>query len=1484
MKRIFLSLFLLLALHLSLFAIGDGSFDNPYTTEILPLIPNPNNNYFIGRIYKQSNTTYKINYNGANYSVDSGFVDNYIKPYFNMTGSSSTFVTSYLLFQYNSVNGSPQTITLQDFCLLDTYSSHFQNPHEYLLKNLYGVKTGSSTTSAIEHFVKDTELNPVSWAINHDPVYNDEDIFGLQKMTENAYKGLVTERNASKVESAKVALYRFFTSTNTNGKKLYEIFCNASFKRNLTDYNDYHVQPGDFTDGRYEAVNYFIDTNVNDDQYNYYRERNFATGLNFIAISYDILYYTFTSAERTEIETAMGIFNHECWAFMGDEGNWQNFWHRCLSAGGLVNYKNFNATNIQCTDYMTMYAGMGYLALFKDPDNNILQGVKDTFIHFNDTDNQYTFTKAGIYTAGLTYQSRALYLPSLFFTALNRKEGMNLWNSPFMNNCMKATLARVDNSGGHLIENDEWRNEDNPEEGGSRTDRIMRGILPYYFQNTNSSDDTKDVIGWYMHKLIDNSQLLSNLYPDQANADGVPSNIDFVLSYNPSVLDNFTSSTNNPLFNDELYSDEEMTIMRPDLNTNEDDSYLYINHEHSRRTNHKQDEKTNFQLYYHQIPIIINSGYYRYNDSVADDNWDSRTWIASSYAKNLVIADPNYAEEETFITHRWVTPDTTGFLELKSPFSSNEWCYRNNDYAFITPAIKEMQLDSNTGIKHAKVSTEYNNESYDEITRVNPIASGHPNAQVNRNFYKIPDEETYFIYDEVLNLSGINHTYSDQIHLAVGCIPQLINTSYPNLYKTSIPGNADKLYLAMGDNLGASTNCTTVPEAWDAGLDGWHTRIRTEPTALSTSNHSFLITLNILDSDVTQFYTKKGSNYFITYRTIGNELTIAGVTNGASNITVPGITPAFQTDAKFFYVCYNTNLNKIEKLVVNTGTYFNTSTINCFYCISPTMEEVMIKYSGDSDSYDHANIDYIVKKYAQNPAYSMYFAKQGINNLNNVTFTPHLYSPDGSVNFKIQETVPDNLKKTIDGNKLRITSYDKNRFITLKSMVTGTCNTLSVYEKGSESFPITGTSPAGVPFTQIVSGNFDGGADDEIACLYKVYGYYKFQIYNPGATDTPTYPYGYGAPAYSQIDCIGTGMSRDGVIMKSGDCNHDGIDEVVFYCPGTSSIPDSILVVSTTGLPTKIYSSIGLNGGVRYTHMVIGDFNNDTWDEIYLYRNYNGIGLQTSSYYLNTPLHAPIENFGTHISSAYGPATTNGTVTLQNILMDKINADSEPDCELVMHFQSKTNKYGPLSTFDKIYNFDTNMHFSLIDSLSGSNNVSTTNYFTSIATGDFDNDGQDELGLQLKTSDEDGYGLISIYKLGSGYNGNSPGYYHMHIEPGQDMIASFNAYLTGETGRGQESPEVSPMVFSLKQNYPNPFVKNTKIEFSLAQDSKISLLIYNIKGQLVRQLVNETKAVGSHTIDWDGTNMQESRVASGIYFYRLDNGKKVITKKMLLLK
>ncbi len=88
-----------------------------------------------------------------------------------------------------------------------------------------------------------------------------------------------------------------------------------------------------------------------------------------------------------------------------------------------------------------------------------------------------------------------------------------------------------------------------------------------------------------------------------------------------------------------------------------------------------------------------------------------------------------------------------------------------------------------------------------------------------------------------------------------------------------------------------------------------------------------------------------------------------------------------------------------------------------------------------------------------------------------------------------------------------------------------------------------------------------------------------------------------------------------------------------------------------------------------------------------------------------------------------------------------------------------------------------------------------------------------------------------------------------------------------------------PAVFSLKQNFPNPFNPSTKIQFSVPKSSFVTVKVFDVSGKEVSTLVNENVNTGTYEVTFDGAGLN-----SGVYFYRLYAGNYIETKKMMLVK
>ncbi len=139
------------------------------------------------------------------------------------------------------------------------------------------------------------------------------------------------------------------------------------------------------------------------------------------------------------------------------------------------------------------------------------------------------------------------------------------------------------------------------------------------------------------------------------------------------------------------------------------------------------------------------------------------------------------------------------------------------------------------------------------------------------------------------------------------------------------------------------------------------------------------------------------------------------------------------------------------------------------------------------------------------------------------------------------------------------------------------------------------------------------------------------------------------------------------------------------------------------------------------------------------------------------------------------------------------------------------------------------------------------------------------------------YDFMYIYNP-VGYVPNNPGY-SVRTEVLRDVLIEFG-HLPGGTVIDVPDGE---MVFGVS-NHPNPFNPATEIRMTLPQAGHVSLKVFNVRGELVRTLVNGELAAGVQKVTWNGTNDAGSNVASGVYFYETRYNGETSIKKMALVK
>ena len=134
---------------------------------------------------------------------------------------------------------------------------------------------------------------------------------------------------------------------------------------------------------------------------------------------------------------------------------------------------------------------------------------------------------------------------------------------------------------------------------------------------------------------------------------------------------------------------------------------------------------------------------------------------------------------------------------------------------------------------------------------------------------------------------------------------------------------------------------------------------------------------------------------------------------------------------------------------------------------------------------------------------------------------------------------------------------------------------------------------------------------------------------------------------------------------------------------------------------------------------------------------------------------------------------------------------------------------------------------------------------------------------------------ISVYDI----IGNETTYYTSEL----DSLG----YETGffiEDALGNNKEALLPKRVTLYQNYPNPFNPFTTIDYDLSDDVMVKISIYDMNGNLVRNLLRENQTAGHRSVKWNATNQNGQPISAGVYLYSIEADGLIQTKKMIFLK
>ncbi|MCD4651284.1 MAG: T9SS type A sorting domain-containing protein, partial [Candidatus Cloacimonetes bacterium] len=143
-----------------------------------------------------------------------------------------------------------------------------------------------------------------------------------------------------------------------------------------------------------------------------------------------------------------------------------------------------------------------------------------------------------------------------------------------------------------------------------------------------------------------------------------------------------------------------------------------------------------------------------------------------------------------------------------------------------------------------------------------------------------------------------------------------------------------------------------------------------------------------------------------------------------------------------------------------------------------------------------------------------------------------------------------------------------------------------------------------------------------------------------------------------------------------------------------------------------------------------------------------------------------------------------------------------------------------------------------------------------------------------------GDGIADAITQNTWWQFSEPGTYPITLTVTRDTLSN----TVSKTLVLSDEPEDIPLQYGLIGNYPNPFNPETVITFRLRESGAVTLAIYNIRGEIVKKLIDSTLTDNYYEESWNCENEEGEKVSAGVYFYRLSTDRETYIKKMLLLK
>ena len=439
--------------------------------------------------------------------------------------------------------------------------------------------------------------------------------------------------------------------------------------------------------------------------------------------------------------------------------------------------------------------------------------------------------------------------------------------------------------------------------------------------------------------------------------------------------------------------------------------------------------------------------------------------------------------------------------------------------------------------------------------------------------------------------------------------------------------------------------------------------------------------------------------------------------------------------------------------------------------------------------------------------------------------------------------------------------------------------------------------------TASIAGDINGDGYDDviISAIYAApAGAGEVYIYLGGDPFNMEVDYVLNGANYAQVLYIN--LSYGMFLSADNDFNNDGYDDLVIGGWGPTMSWEGQVDVFLGGDPFDTESDFclyGQNYFDGYGRFIIGDINGDGYDDF--------LPKHTVDYEYILDIYAGGEDFPPTLPIA----TLNmDSIGYDNKAINSGNIDDDFNDELIYTFVNLTPFYKTMN----IISFDLDFQIACTDSI-------PYNYYdygvvSHIFFSDINNDNENDLIIASDSDSHHHYaGIVNIYYGGTlldtipdivmtgsvnyeyfgkvGYNlgdvngdGNTDILLGSSAEPIGSTIIDYVTIYTEENLVSIDNDLVHAD-FKL-YNYPNPFNPSTKIRFQTSDFSDIEnaeIIIYNIKGQKVKQLISDHISAGQHSIIWNGNDESGKPVSSGVYLYKLNViGKTKVIRKCLLLK